>query len=160
MLRVALPDALSLLFVFYHFSSSYYYHWFFIMFILLPIMLAIWPFGSLCCKVELPSLEEDEEEDEGAQFNLELDMNERRGPLVSSASDGLGSQLSSAELMKNEQAEKLDIMMTVCLHHFHDLCHDKDGNNIAYYLVCLFVSLFFVIVVVVVVVCCFFVFSF
>ena len=27
--------------------------------------------------------------------------------------------------MRNEQAEKLDVMMTVCLRHFHGVCHSK-----------------------------------
>lgn len=79
--------------------------------------------------MELPNLEEEEpsEGDEDTQFHVELEQHEdESAPLV----DGKGSILlglhySCKQVMSNEQAEKLDVMMTICLQHFHKLCHHK-----------------------------------
>lgn len=81
--------------------------------------------------MELPNLEEEgaelREEDEGTQFCMEL---KERGAECAPPSDGKGSfplglHYSCKPVMTNEQAEKLDVMMTICLQHFHNLCHHQ-----------------------------------
>lgn len=68
----------------------------------------------------------------GTQFHVDLEgegeeEEEGRVPLVDGKGPSipLGLYLSVKQVMANEQAEKLDVMMTVCLQHFHDLCHPK-----------------------------------
>jgi len=80
--------------------------------------------------VELPNLEDsrrEEEEEAEPQFTIELGAKERH-VAAPSVDPGVGVYWSRSQVMRNEQAEKLDVMMTVCLHHFHHLCHHKDGQ--------------------------------
>lgn len=83
--------------------------------------------------MELPNLEEEgaelseEEGDEDTQFHVDM---EERGEECVPLVDGKGSILlglhySRKQVMRNVQAEKLDVMMTICLQHFHKLCHHK-----------------------------------
>ena len=67
------------------------------------------------------------EEDEDTQFHVEI---EERGAECAPPLDGkgffpLGLHYSRKQVMSNEQAEKLDVMMTICFQHFHNLCHHK-----------------------------------
>ena len=88
-----------------------------------------------CCllpQVELPNLEEEEgaglSEDEGDQFEVELEpatAAAAAAPVSGKGSTLLGLHYSQKRVMKNEQAEKLDVMMTICLEHFNRLCHRK-----------------------------------
>ena len=78
--------------------------------------------------MELPNLEDRGREEEEEQFTIELDTKERHVAAPPSVDLGVGVYLSRDRVMQNEQAEKLDVMMTVCLNHFHHLCHHKDGR--------------------------------
>ena len=86
--------------------------------------------------MELPKFEEEEDEDEmqngeemedGEETELPVDEVE---PSLSLATPPYSLELhySKRQIMKNEQAEKLDVMMTVCLQHFHAVCHHKNGG--------------------------------
>lgn len=80
----------------------------------------------LSIDVELPNLE-DEEEDEESQFQVELDAGEGEGGGGGEEEEALllGPHYSQKQVMRNEPAEKLDVMMTICLQHFHRICHHK-----------------------------------
>ena len=91
--------------------------------------------------MELPNLEEIEGEElsadqEDTQFHVDLEgagNEEREGeespvPLVLSEGDAplsLGLRYSLKQVMSHEQANKLDVMMTISLQHFHSLCYCK-----------------------------------
>lgn len=87
--------------------------------------------------MELPNVEEEDEEDEmvsgedeedvqGTQFCMELECDHSHLSLSTSPT-GLGLIYSKKQVMKNEQAEKLDVMMTVCFQYLHMVCHHKNG---------------------------------
>ena len=78
-------------------------------------------------------MEEGEDDSQDTQFCVELEDGQRDlspppSPLADDPSLLLGLSYSQTQMMKNEQAEKLDIMMTVCLEHFHRICHHRDGK--------------------------------
>ena len=79
-------------------------------------------------QVELPSLEEeDDDNDPDTQFDVELEGVEKETSMPHSAV--LGAHFSQKQVMKNEVAEKLDVMMTVCFQHFHKICH-RNGSYV------------------------------
>ncbi len=88
------------------------------------------PIPLICPKVELPNLAEEEEgvsdgegDDESTQFLVELD-GQGKGALTGDESLFTRRYHSHKQVMSNREAEKLDVMMTVCLEHFHSICHD------------------------------------
>lgn len=84
-----------------------------------------------CRQVELPSLE-DEGEGEETQFHVELDSSadDRDAAIADSAASALlALTYSRKHVMENEQAEKLDVMMTTCMDHLHMICHHKGEST-------------------------------
>ena len=92
-------------------------------------------------QVELPSLEEDEEGSQDTQFPVDLEAGDcddkadetpcvRDKALPEGGGGGggflrLGLHHSLKQVMQNEQAEKLDVMMAISLQHIHSLSHNK-----------------------------------
>lgn len=89
--------------------------------------------------MELPNFEDEEDEDvmqsdeeeeeetsQGIRFHVELEGEESCVSLADLPSI-LGLHCSKKQVMKNEQAEKLDVMMSVSLHHILMLCQHKNG---------------------------------
>ena len=86
----------------------------------------------MCRQVELPSLEEEGEEEEGdeTQFHVELDSSaDDCVAIADSAASLLELTYSNKHVMKNEQAEKLDVMMATCMDHLHMICHHKGESD-------------------------------
>lgn len=78
-------------------------------------------------KVDIPRLEEHgviSDDVDGTQFHVEVDT--EPDPCYNKEGLNLEPSYSRVQVMSNESAEKMDVMMTVLLDHLHSLCF-KDG---------------------------------
>ena len=64
---------------------------------------------------------------DGTQFHVEVDT--EHDPSYNKEGLNLEPSYSHVQVMSNESAEKMDVMMTVLLDHLHSLCYN-DGVSI------------------------------
>ncbi|XP_064405680.1 RNA polymerase I-specific transcription initiation factor RRN3-like [Halichondria panicea] len=81
----------------------------------------------LSIDVDIPRLEEHgviSDDTDGTQFHVEVDT--EPNPCYNKEGLNLEPSYSHVQVMSNESAEKMDVMMTVLLDHLHSLCYN-DG---------------------------------